>query len=32
MEKVKIELNLVCIAHNLQKIHRMMREKNAVTV
>jgi hypothetical protein len=30
MEKVKIELNLACIAHNLYKIHRMMREKNAV--
>ena len=24
---VKIEMNLVSIAHNLQKIHRMMREK-----
>jgi transposase len=30
MEKVKIEVNLACIAHNLFKIHRMMREKNAV--
>jgi len=27
MEKVKIELNLVCIAHNLQKIHRMLMIK-----
>jgi len=30
MEKVKIELNLACIAHNLYKIHRMMGEKRAV--
>ena len=29
-ENVKIELNLACIAHNLQKIHRMLREKSAV--
>ena len=28
LEKVKIEMNLISIAHNLQKIHRMMREKN----
>lgn len=27
LDKVKIELNLVCIAHNLQKIHRMMAAK-----
>jgi len=26
LEKVKIEMNLISIAHNLQKIHRMMRE------
>ncbi len=27
MEKVKIELNLACIAHNLQKIHGMLKIK-----
>ncbi len=27
LEKAKIEFNLVCIAHNLQKIWRMKREK-----
>lgn len=27
LEKVKIELNLACIAHNLQKIHRMIAIK-----
>ena len=27
LEKVKIEMNLISIAHNLGKIHRMMREK-----
>ena len=26
LEKVKIEMNLVSIAHNLQKIHKMKRE------
>ena len=26
LEKVKIEMNLISIAHNLLKIHRMMRE------
>ena len=30
MEKVKIELNLACIAHNLQKINRMLGEKRMV--
>ena len=28
MNKVKIELNLVCIAHNLQKIFLMMAAKS----
>ena len=27
LDNVKIEMNLISIAHNLQKIHRMMREK-----
>ena len=27
LEKVKIEFNLACIAHNLHKIHRMMAAK-----
>ena len=26
LEKVKIEMNLISIAHNLGKIHRMLRE------
>ena len=26
LEKVKIEMNLISIAHNLQKINRMMKE------
>ncbi len=26
LEKVKIEINLVSIAHNLAKIHRIMKE------
>jgi len=27
LDNVKIEMNLISIAHNLQKIYRMMREK-----
>src|SRR3989338_3707834 len=30
LEKVKIEMNLISIAHNLQKIHRMMRKKQGL--
>lgn len=30
LEKVKIELNLVCIAHNLQKIWKLSREKQEI--
>jgi transposase len=30
LEKVKIEMNLISIAHNLQKIHRMMGENKGI--
>lgn len=30
LEKVKIEMNLISIAHNLQKIHRMTRENRSI--
>jgi len=30
LEKVKIEMNLISIAHNLGKIHRMMRENKEI--
>ncbi|MBI5392419.1 transposase, partial [Candidatus Woesearchaeota archaeon] len=30
LEKVKIEMNLISIAHNLQKIHRMMEGNNGM--
>jgi len=31
LEKVKIEMNLISIAHNLLKIHRMMRENKRIS-
>ena len=30
LEKVKIEMNLISITHNLGKIHRMMRENKEI--
>ncbi|MBI2565035.1 transposase [Candidatus Woesearchaeota archaeon] len=30
LEKTKIEMNLISIAHNLEKIHRMMRENKVI--
>ncbi|MBS3175526.1 transposase [Candidatus Woesearchaeota archaeon] len=30
LEKVKIEMNLISIAHNLGKIHRMIRENKRI--
>lgn len=31
LEKVKIEMNLACIAHNLQKIHKILTTQNPIS-